>query len=117
LPVSRCTTVMNSCGLAWMTLGVCSYTITGFLVDGGLDVVVGGDEPRDDTFSGSGRGPRSPPAARLEGDDDASEEGMAATVMVMAAASSCTKLLIDQLALRALLDVLAMQCNARGLAL
>jgi hypothetical protein len=53
----------------------------------------------------------------LEGDDDASEEGMAATVMVMAAASSCTKLLIDQLALRALLDVLAMQCNARGLAL
>ena len=95
LPVSRCTTVMNSCGLAWMTLGVCSYTITGcflVVVDGGalLDVVVGGDEPRDDddTFSGSGRGPRRPPAARLEGDDAASEEGMATAVMVMAAAAA-----------------------------
>lgn len=95
LPVSRCTTVMNSCGLAWMTLGVCSYTITGFLVVV-VDAVGGaGEEPRDDddeddTFSGSGRGPRRPVAgaARLEGDDDASEEGMAATVMVMAAAPS-----------------------------
>jgi len=115
LPVSRCTTVMNSCGLAWMTLGVCWYTITGcflVVVDGALlDVVVGGDEPRDgdddDTFSGSGRGPRRPPAARLlEGDDDASEEGMAAAAMVMAASCTCSKLL-DQLALRALLDQLA----------
>jgi len=114
LPVSRCTTVMNSCGLAWMTMGVCSYTITGcflVVVDGALlDVVVGGDEPRDgdddDTFSGSGRVPRRPPAARLEGDDDASEEGLAAAVMVMAASCTCSKLL-DQLALRALLDQLA----------
>jgi hypothetical protein len=95
LPVSRCTTVMNSCGLAWMTLGVCSYTITGFLVV--VDAVGGaGEEPRDDdddTFSGSGRGPRRPlaGAARLEGDDDASEEGMAATVMVMAAAHQASR--------------------------
>jgi hypothetical protein len=114
LPVSRCTTVMNSCGLAWMTLGVCSYTITGFLVVV-VDAVVGaGEEPRDDddddTFSGSGRGPRRPVAgaARLEGDDDASEEGMAATVMVMAAAPSfstnwrCVRALLGPLATCAL---------------
>jgi hypothetical protein len=56
LPVSRCTTVLNSCDLAWTIFGVSSYTITGAapafleLVDG-LDA---GDEPRDeeDTFSG-----------------------------------------------------------------
>lgn len=92
LPVSRCTTVMNSCGLAWTTLGVCSYTITGFLEpDGGLDDGAVGDEPLDDadTFSGSGRGPRKP---LLEGDDEASEEAMA-TVMVMAASPSSPSLL------------------------
>jgi hypothetical protein len=90
--VSRCTTVMKSCGLAWMTLGVCSYTITG----GFLAVVEAGglldageelrddDDDDDDTFSGSGRGPRRPPVAvgRLGGgDDDASEDPMVATVI------------------------------------
>ena len=75
LPVSRCTTVMNSCGLAWTTLGVCSYTITGFLEpDAGLD--------DDDavTFSGCGRGPRRP---LLEGDDDASDDGMATVIVIV----------------------------------
>jgi hypothetical protein len=89
LPVSRCTTAMNSCGLAWTIFGVFSYTITGAaqafleLVDG-LDA---GDEPRDeeDTFRGCGRGPRRPP---FQGDDDDSEDGRMATVMVMLAASS-----------------------------
>ena len=87
LPVSRCTTVMNSCGLAWTTLGVCSYTITGFLEpDAGLD--------DDDavTFSGCGRGPRRP---LLEGDDDASDDGMATVIVIAAAPSSSLLLLPD----------------------
>jgi hypothetical protein len=79
LPVSLCTTLMNSCGLAWTTFGVFSYTITGvapaFLELDGFNA--GNDE---DTFSGCGRGPRRP---LLEGDDDASEDGRMATVMVM----------------------------------
>lgn len=84
LPVSRCTTVMNSCGRACTTLGVCSYTITGAaaaaFLDAPFDADDDGDDPLDDddTFSGSGLGPRSPPL--LDDDDD----GMA-TVMVMAA--------------------------------
>ena len=88
LPVSRCTTVMNSCGLAWTTLGVCSYTITGFLEpDAGLD--------DDDavTFSGCGRGPRRP--LLLEGDDDASDDGMATVIVIAAAPSSSLLLLPD----------------------
>lgn len=92
LPVSRCTTAMNSCGLAWTTLGVCSYTIiTGFLLELDLDAVVG-DDPLDDadTFSGCGRGPRSPLLEEGDDDGDASEDAMA-TVIVMAA--GCTKLL------------------------
>lgn len=74
---------MNSCGRACTTLGVCSYTITGAaaaFLDAPFDADDDGDDPLDDddTFSGSGLGPRSPPL--LDDDDD----GMA-TVMVMAA--------------------------------
>ena len=93
LPVSRCTTVMNSCGLAWTTLGVCSYTITGFLEpDAGLD---DDDEAVGDavTFSGCGRGPRRP--LLLEGDDDASDDGMATVIVIAAAPSSSSLLLPD----------------------
>jgi hypothetical protein len=96
LPVSSCTTVMNSCGLAWMTLGVCSYTITGGflavveaggLLDAGEELRDDDDDDGDDdvTFSGSGRGPRRPPPVAVGrlggGDDDASEDPMVATVI------------------------------------
>lgn len=88
LPVSRCTTVMNSCGLACTTFGVFSYTITGAFLLELVDGLDAGDEPRDDddTFSGCGRGPRR---LLLDGDDDASEDGVA-MVMVMAASSFST---------------------------
>jgi hypothetical protein len=79
LPVSRCTTLMNSCGLAWTTFSVFLYTITGatpaFLELDGFDA---GDD--EDTFGGCGHGPRRP---LLEGHDDASEDRHMATVMVM----------------------------------
>jgi len=60
LPVSRCTTVMNSCGLAWMTLGVCSYRITG----PGAAAVGGPPTPSSSTAT------RGLLAGRGGGDDD-----------------------------------------------
>lgn len=95
LPVSLCTTVMNSCGLACTTFGVFSYTITGAFLLEELDGLDAGDEPRDDddTFSGCGRGPRSP---LLDGDAAASEDGMA-MVMVMAASSFSMQVSLAQL--------------------
>ena len=61
LPVSLCTMAMNSCGSAWTTLGVISYTITGPAAPA-WPPTRGFLDGRVDRLSGCGLGPWRPPA-------------------------------------------------------